>query len=132
MKNTVVKQAEKYFTKPHLNVDHLLRVKQNGNGDYLFTYAEGILCLSRDGEYKWKYEVEGEVLGALVCDKYNNIIVGELKNDRISLLNSEGQLVKTMMTRKDGIRYPLSLSIDKYGRLWIGQQDNIKVVNYLN
>ena len=67
----------------------------------------------------------------MVCDKYNNIIIANCENDKIHLLSSEGKLVTTMLTAKDGIRWPHSLSIDRHGQLLIGQKESIKVVRYL-
>ena len=66
----------------------------------------------------------------MVCDKYNNVIIAEYLSNKIHLLSSEGKLVTTLLTGQDGIREPWSLSIDRHGQLWIGQEDSIKVVKY--
>ena len=108
------------------------QVKQNGNGDYVVAGENRIVCVSSEGRFRWEY-IEGSLtwVHGMVCDKYDNVIIADYNNDKIHLLSSDGELVTTLLTRKDGIYNPLSLSIDRHGQLWIGQLDSLKVVIYL-
>ena len=134
--SVVLQEIEKdEIGKPLFN-KIIYQVKQNGNGDYVVADYDRIVCVRGDGEYKWEYQLKESgimtprVLG-LVCGIYNNIIIADYINDKISLLDSEGTLITTLMTNEDGIRYPFTLSIDKQERLWIGQMENVKVVKYI-
>ena len=110
----------------------ITNMKQNGNGDYLVADFYSLRCIGSKGGYKWGYHLEGIAsVSGIACDKYNNIIIAEYRNDKISLLSSKGKLVTILLTQEDGIRNPRSLSIDKYGQLWIGQDHSLKVVKYL-
>ena len=65
------------------------------------------------------------------CDQFDNIIIAQEISNTICLLNTEGALISTLMTEENGISGPLTLALDSYGRLWIGQEDEIKVVKYI-
>ena len=106
------------------------QVKQNGNGDYVISGYDEIACVTLGGKYKWKYELQGRILG-FVCDRYDNVILADYILNKIIVLSSEGKLIKTLMTDTDGISKPMSLSIDSKGYLWIGQKWNMTVVQYI-
>ena len=108
----------------------IYQVKQKGNGDYVVSDDEIIVCVSREGEFRWKYELNFNSFG-LVCDQYDNTVVAEYVDQIVHLLSKDGVLIKTMLTKNDGIEKPYSLSIDINGYLWIGQDKNGKVVQYL-
>ena len=127
-------------------------MKQNGNGDYVTSHYGKVICISRYGEFKWHYtgidtQTEMGVDGlpiilkkhwrermnpsgfpGLVCDTYQNIIIAEYNFYRISMLNSDGKLLRTLMT--NGVDFPLSLVLDSLNHLWIGQENEIKVIKY--
>ena len=110
----------------------IVQVKQNGIGDYVVSSYDTIVCISSQGTFRWEYCVESSTgIYGIVCDKYNNVIIAEFGVNKISLLNSEGKLVTILLTKEDGIDLPGSLSIDRYGQLWIGQVFSLKVVKYL-
>ena len=106
------------------------QVKQNGNGDYVVSLKNEVVCFTKMGVYRWKYITTkvSNILG-LVCDRYNNIIIAEEMNRQITILKSNGKLLKTLYT--EGINGPISLSIDKDGNLWVGAIDHIKVIRYI-
>ena len=113
------------------------QVKQNGNGDYIVSDGDRVVCVSNGGKFIWDYQVMrcnpyfDSCVSGIVCDRNNNIIIAEYDNSRITLLNSEGKLVATLLTEKDGINLPRTISIDRLGDLWIGHLDGLKVVRYL-
>ena len=115
--------------RPFFN-DIATQVKQNGNGDYIVSLKNEVVCFTRMGIYKWKYITTkvSKILG-LVCDRYNNIIIAEESNRQITILKSNGKLLKNLYT--EGINGPISLSIDTVGNLWVGAVDHIKVIRYL-
>ena len=109
----------------------ITQVEQNCNGDYVVASWNRIECVSSEGRIKWCYDVGStDSVGGIVCLKNHHVIVADTNDDKILLLNSEGKLVTTLLTEEDGISGPQSLSIDRHGRLWIGQENDIKVVKY--
>ena len=112
--------------------EEIRQVKQNGNGDYMVSERYRIVCVSSEGQFRWDYIVESlSMICGMVCDKYDNVIIAEFWNNKILLLSSEGKLVTTLLTEEGGIRNPRSLSLDRHGHLWIGQDKSLEVVNYL-
>ena len=109
----------------------IMQVKQNGNGDYLVSHENGVVCVTRLGEFKWKYTTTRETrIWCLVCDRYNNVIIGEEINHQITILNSDGIILKIIPT-VDSHWGPLSLSLDRDENLWAGHVEHIKVIKYL-
>ena len=129
--STVLQEIENDEDGKPLFREEITHVKQNGNGDYVMADGNRIVCVSSEGRFRWDHS-EGPLMGihGMVCDKYDNIIITDHYNDKILLLNSEGKLVTTLLT-EDGIYNPLSLSIDRHGQLWVGQEDSLKVIRYL-
>ena len=134
--SAILQEIEKDKSGKPLFTHAIYQVKQTRNGDYVVAAGDRIVCVSREGVYRWEYHVKqsgglNPCVYGMVCDRYHNIIIAEVGNDKISLLDSEGKLITTLMTEKDGISIPYSLAIDKMGCLWIGQNQNIKVITYI-
>ena len=117
--------GEPLFTKA------ILQVKQNGNGDFIVSDAYRIVCVSREGLNRWEYLLDLDYVYGIACDEYDNIIIAQRVSNTISLLDSEGSLLSTILTEDDGIIDPIPLAIDHHGNLWIGQEDEVKVVKYI-
>ena len=132
--SALVQEMEKDKSGKPLFTTVIYQVKQNGNGDYVLADYDRIVCVSEEGEYKWEYQVSGrraQVVCGMVCDRYDNIIIADCMYNKISLLDSEGRLITTLMNSKDGISIPWTLTIDTKERLWIGQEKNVKIVKYI-
>ena len=131
--SVLLQEIEKDKSGKPLFTTGIFQVKQNGNGEYIVADGDRIVCVSREGEYKWMYQVKkikgyAPYVYGIVCDSYDNIIIADQMNDQISLLDSKGKLIRTLLTIRDGISEPLSLAIDRQGHLWIGQSVNVKVI----
>ena len=134
--SALLQEIEKDKSGKPLFTKSFYQVKQKLNGDYVVADGDRIVCVGREGEYRWEYQVKQSVwihpnVHGMVCDRYDNIIIADTMNAKISLLDSEGKLITTLMTEKDGIFIPWSLAIDKKGHLWIGESENVKVVKYI-
>ena len=130
--STVLQEIENDEDGKPMFRNPITQVKQNGDGDYVL--ADGyysILCVSSEGRFRLEYSEGLSLVSGIVCDKYDNVILAERILNKIHLLSSEGKLVTTLLTEADGISMPQSLSIDRHGQLWIGQDNNVKVVKYL-
>ena len=105
------------------------KMKQNGNGDYIVSDFNRLVCVSRYGQYRWEYQVDHDCVFGTACDKYYNIIIAQ--SNSISLLDSDRFLTSTILTAEDGISNPIALAIDSKGRMWIALDDEIKVKKYI-
>ena len=130
----VEKVLEKDQNGKSLFTNIILQVKQKSNGDFVVSDRDRIVCVSDEGQYKWEYKVhpcreltDTPYVFGLDCDPYDNVIIAECFNDKVSLLNSEGRLITTLLTRDDGVGAPYSVSIDKHGEVWIGQSKCVTV-----
>ena len=100
---TVLQEIEKDRSGNTLFKEGICQVKQKGNGDYVVSDDKRILCVSREGEYRWEYRLHWTSFG-IVCDKYDNIIVAERLGHTVYLLSKDGELIKTLLTKKDAMK----------------------------
>ena len=128
--SSIVQEIEKDRSGQLLFTERIYQVRQSSTGDYIVADGGRIVVVSRDGEYRWSHHFDGSLMG-LAIDRYGNIISADYMNNKIYLIGKEGVPTRTLMTKKDGIRYPDSLSIDNHGVLWIGEEEDVKVVQYL-
>lgn len=115
-------------------------IDENTNGDICVTDStsktEGqLLILEHGGGLKTTYrgEVDGQKFKPLrvKCDTKGNIIISD-SYKLIHLLNSNGKLVRHLMTRNELTFVPYSLAIDAKKRLWIGCYDGqVYVIQYI-
>ena len=129
-RSAVVQEIEKDETGKNLFTKGIYQVKQKDNGDHVVSDDARIVCVNRKGEYRWEHRVNDSCYG-LVCDQYDNTLVAEYDKYIVHLLSNDGKLIEILLTKEDGIRKPYTLSIDKIGYLWIGQDKNINVFRYL-
>ena len=127
----ILKEIENDSTGEPMFKNMILNVKQKTKGDYVVSEGNRIVCVERDGLYKWECLLGNDCVYGMACDQYDNIIIAKLLNHAIVILDSEGSLISTLLTDEDGILDPRALAIDSRGYLWIGQKDEIKVVQYI-
>lgn len=56
----------------------------------------------------------------ICCDAEGHIIVTDCRNHAVHLLDVKGKYKQLILTHKDGIRHPLSVTLDRNGLMWIG------------
>ncbi|KAK3105999.1 hypothetical protein FSP39_010552 [Pinctada imbricata] len=105
----------------------ITRILENSLDDLIVEESGQLLCVSRQGNVKWKLEKK---FTHYCFDEYNNIFAAF--EDDIKVLNSSGEYIETLLTKKYFLKHPTSLSIDNDGVLWIGQGSNTKLVKYRN
>ena len=102
----ILRDMEKDSANEALFTHEIGQVKQNGNGDYVVAENDRIVCVDDKSEVRWVYRVrkargdtgDPHVCG-IICDRINNIIVGECGNYRVGLLNKDGERVGTLLSR---------------------------------
>ncbi|XP_023931513.1 tripartite motif-containing protein 2-like [Lingula anatina] len=68
-----------------------------------------------------------------VCtDNHGHIFVADFLNHRIVALNPQGEFVKYIVTKDDGLKYPTALAINPAGQLVVAEQwGKVKTFQYL-
>lgn len=137
---TIIKKIDRFngqklFKVPRFcaftSKDHLLVTDESDTKNPL-------TVLSPEGVPLYTYGSKGSGEGQLriptgVCvDRYDNIIIADSDNHRIHLLNRDGKFVKYVVTKRDGLRYPLAVAINNEGDLVVTQlKGEVKVFKYV-
>ena len=65
-------------------------------------------------------------------DSFHNILVCDSRNHRIQLLNDQGKVDKSLLTKTDGLKLPMAIKTDPAGFLLIAEyQGNVKTFRYM-
>ena len=65
-------------------------------------------------------------------DSFHNILVCDSRNHRIQLLNDEGKVGRSLLTKADGLKLPMAIKTDPSGFLLVAEyQGNIKTFRYM-
>ena len=115
----LLQEIERNDVKQPIFTKSILYVKQNGNGDYLVSDEERVVCLTRDGMFRWEYKITPEIIFltpvcsvfGIICGQFDNIIIGEWGNNKVVLVDRDGKVIKMMCTEKEGISGPVAVTI---------------------
>ena len=135
-RNGLVKTNTKYSVE-HYNPHCVLCLENN---DVFISISNEVLLLSRCYHRKLMsryvdnlrfHQSKTLVCSGMCFDPYGNILLCIQNENSIHLLNKDGRFLRLLMTEKDGIMNPLSLSCDNIRRLWIGCEDGkVFIVDY--
>ena len=112
------------------------QIRQSKNGDYVVNDIDRVVCVSSDERKRWEYNVRNNT--GIVVDQSDNIIIGasEDTGKKITMLESDGQLIRTLLSVDDYSQ--TLLAIDNNGLLYIGIEsyqrqrgNHVKIVKYL-
>lgn len=113
---------------------------ENNNGDVCVSdvNAENVVVLDTAGRVRFRYDGIAAKRKkpfsprCIVTDCLSQIIVTDVNNFCIHILDLDGKFLKCLIN--SGVKVPCGLSVDCYGRLWVGllEKGKIKVLEYLN
>lgn len=119
-------------------------ITTNINGDICVidamakTWEGRVIVLESSGKFKWMYQghsgINTEHTFAprdIVTISTGDIFVSDRKSCAVHVISMDG-IIKTSIGKKEGIKYPLSLTIDKENRMLIGGSNQIHVVHIDN
>ena len=129
--STAIQVIEKDTDENPLFTREITNVKQNVNGDYVVSDRNRLVCVSREGHYQWENVIGCDDIHGLACDRHGNVLASDCYNNRAVLLDSDGTLVRTLLTAVDDMMYPQALVLGRDGELLVGQKINVKVFKYL-
>jgi len=88
--------------------------------------AYRVICTDRDGNhrYTWTGEVGDRKVERFsplgVTHDNNNVYITDNNNHCVYVLDRDGKAEQFRLDKKHGIKYPLAITIDNRGRLWLG------------
>lgn len=117
-----------------------LNMVENNNGDVCVSdvNAENVVVLDTAGRVRFRYDGIAAKRKkpfsprCIVTDCLSQIIVTDVNNFCIHILDQDGKFLKCLINSR--VKVPCGLSVDCYGRLWVGllEKGKIKVLEYLN
>nr|XP_022310924.1 tripartite motif-containing protein 2-like [Crassostrea virginica] len=126
--------------------NNLLFMSENNNGDVCVSdvYANTVVVVDQTGRVRFRYDgtpdrrekyfapsgISSFRPTGIVTDALSQIIVADINNNCLHILDQNGQFLRCV---DSGLLYPLGLSVDSEGRLWVGSEksEEIKVIEYL-
>ncbi|XP_078329818.1 uncharacterized protein LOC111114751 [Crassostrea virginica] len=109
-------------------------IAENGNGDICVSDVGAVVVTDAGGMLRFRYQgisanSNFEPYG-LCCNSACNIIVADMKNDRIHVIDKDGGFLYTV--QYEGIKMPRALCIDEKDNVYVGEwnTDSIKVLSY--
>lgn len=116
-----------------------LNMAENNNGDICVSdvNAERIVVIDSTGRVRFRYDGKPAKRKntfsprCIVTDSLNQILTTDVNNYCVHILDQNGEFLKCLNNSE--LRVPIGLSIDCYGRLWVGllEKGKIKVLEYL-
>nr|XP_022312588.1 uncharacterized protein LOC111117709 [Crassostrea virginica] len=108
-------------------------IAKNGNGDICVSDVEAVVVTDAGGMLRFRYQGVSrnsnfEPYG-LCCDSNCNIIIADMKNDKIHVIDKDGGFLHYV--RYEGIKMPRALSIDENDNVYVGEWNttSIKVIS---
>ena len=108
-------------------------LKENGNGDICVSDVGSVVVTDAAAMLRFRYQgVSGnsnfEPYG-LCCDSLCNIIIADMKNDKIHVIDKDGSFLHYV--RYEGIKMPRALCIDENDNVYVGEWNttSIKVIS---
>ena len=98
--------------------------------------AENVVALDKD--YRVQYEYTGQGNGDhfdprdLCTDNAGHVLITDYINNRVDILDRDGQFRQFLLTEEQGVRRPVRIDVDSEGDAWVGEKEGgVKVVKYL-
>nr|XP_034321616.1 uncharacterized protein LOC117688060 [Crassostrea gigas] len=103
-------------------------IAENGNGDICVFDVRAVVVTDAGGMLRFRYQGNLRDFDpyGICCDSSCNIIVADMKNDKIHVIDKDGAFHVTY----DGIKMPRAICIDENNNLYVGEwhTDTVKVI----
>ena len=84
-----------------------------------------VVTIGADGKVRYEYtgQDDGKVFApADVCtDQMGHVLITDFNNNRVHILDQEGQFIQYVLTSQQGMDYPTTIDVDREGYVWMGQ-----------
>lgn len=107
-------------------------IAENGNRDICVSDVKAVVVTDAGGMLRFRYQGNSNDSNfdpyGICCDSSCNIIVSDMKNDRIRVIDKDGSFLYDITY--EGIKKPRALCIDKNDHVYVGEweSDIIKVI----
>lgn len=107
-------------------------IAENGNGDICVSDVRAVVVTDAGGMLRFRYQGNSNESNfdpyGICCDSSCNIIVSDMKNDKIRVIDKDGSFLYDVTY--EGIKKPRALCIDKNDHVYVGEWDSdvIKVI----
>lgn len=105
-------------------------IAENGNGDICVSDVRAVVVTDAGGMLRFRYQGNSRDFDpyGICCDSSCNIIVADMKNDKIHVIDKDGEFLHHVTY--DGIKMPRAICIDENDNLYVGEwhTDTIKVI----
>ena len=120
---------EKLFTHPY-------RIAQSKVNSDLYISDDGkVLALDLDKDYQVRFEYAASFSPLSLCaDNIGHVLVTDKSNERVDILDNNGQLLQYLLTGTgyQKLTKPVCIDVDNDGNAWVGEHwAVVKVVKYL-
>ena len=129
----VIKELDKkLFSSPY-------RVAQSKvNSDLYISDIDAYQVVALDKDYRVRYEYTGQrdrgsfSPRGLCTDSVGHVLIIDTDNNRVHILDRDGEFRQFLLTREQGLWGPWSIDVDSEGNAWVGKwRGGVKVVKYL-
>ncbi|XP_062585492.1 uncharacterized protein LOC134247167 [Saccostrea cucullata] len=122
-------KGERLYSEPRY-------ITENINGDICTSdWNKGVVVVNKSGQHRFSYTGQGsEFYPYGICtDVLGHILVCVGLSNTVHLLDQDGQFLSILLTRKQGVKYPISVCVDDENNLYLGQYDTntLTVYKYL-
>nr|XP_034321730.1 uncharacterized protein LOC109619111 isoform X2 [Crassostrea gigas] len=107
-------------------------IAENGNGDICVSDVRAVVVTDAGGMLRFRYQGNSKESNfdpyGICCDSKYNIIVAEMKNDKLLVVDKDGEFLHQVTY--DGIKMLRAVCIDENDRVFVGEWDSdaIKVI----
>lgn len=107
-------------------------IAENDNGDICVSDVKAVVVTDAGGMLRFRYQGNSSSSNfdpyGICCDSKSNIIVADMKNDKIHVIDKDGAFLHHVTY--DGIKMPRAICIDENDNLYVGEwhTDTIKVI----
>lgn len=108
-------------------------IAENGNRDICVSDVNAVVVTDAGGMLRFRYQGNSGSSNfdpyGICCDSKSNIIVADMKNNKIHVVDKDGEFLHHVIY--DGIKLPRALCIDKNDYVYVGEWDTdcIKVIS---
>ncbi|KAK3082904.1 hypothetical protein FSP39_008633 [Pinctada imbricata] len=115
-------------------------VVQNGQNMCVVNYSTNVVCVDERDNVRWVYygkqaKLEGSFDPCGICvDKYNNLLVTDIRNHCVHYIDREGGLIQVILTQEQiGLRGHWGICVDDdTGHVFVGNfLKNVVIAKYL-
>ena len=119
----VVKELDKkLFRKP----DRVAQSKVNSDLYISDTGAEKVVELDKDYRVRYEYTGQGDRESfsprGLCTDNAGRVLITDWDDDRVHILEQDGQFLQYLLTEEQGLDGPYSIDVDREGNAWVGMK----------